>query len=247
MSERKDSATRDSQAYREKKARFDNMLTIFGRKPVLEALRDSSVPVHKLHLADSNQRGSSIIGEIESLAQQRDITINYLSKRELSRISRNSKQDQGVAADLLLTQYQQFNSFITEYTPRAKQCFIALDRVTNPQNLGMIIRSAAAAGVDGLLIPNKGCAAINALVIKASAGAVFHCPIIRCDQLNTAIDALRQSGVITTGLMADGEMNLGELQQRYAAHSILYVLGNETEGVSNNVRACLDHEVNIPM
>ena len=96
---------RDSPEYLARKARFDRMLTIYGRKPVLEALEDPALDIAALHLADSN-RGSDVIDRIVALAKRRGIGIREHSKQALSRISRNSREDQGVAADLALPGYR---------------------------------------------------------------------------------------------------------------------------------------------
>ncbi len=248
----------DSDHYRHKKNRFDNMLTIYGRKPVLEALEDSSIPIYAIHLADSNKR-APVLEQIEQLAQQRSIEIQYTDKRSLSRISRNSKQDQGVAADLALAGYQQLSSFLDTYEAQTNDRFLAVDNVSNPQNLGMIIRSAAAAGIRGLVIPNQGSAAIGPLVIKASAGAIFKCPVIRCEQLADAISELKKRGVAIASLSMEHSYQKDNYQKnnqqslslfdlvKQAPQPTLFVLGNESEGVSDKTQAQADFNVFIPM
>lgn len=223
------------------------MLTIFGRKPVLEVLRDTTIPVHKLHLAESNQRNTAVIQDIEAAALKRNITVEYHSKQALSRISRNSKQDQGVAADLLLPHYQQFESFFENYRPQPHHRFIAVDQVTNPQNLGMIIRSIAAAGVEGLIIPNKGSAAIGPLVIKASAGTLFQCPIIRCENLSDIVSQFKSIGIHTAAMSGAGQTDLFDMNAKYPDSAILYIMGNESEGVSAEISQVVDSQVTIPM
>ncbi|MBT8148598.1 MAG: 23S rRNA (guanosine(2251)-2'-O)-methyltransferase RlmB, partial [Gammaproteobacteria bacterium] len=143
------------------------MLTIYGRKVVLEALHDANVNVYRLHLAHSN-KPARIIEQIIALAEQRGVEIFYKDKSALSRISKNARQDQGIAADLLLEKMRTVEDFSAS-TPCANARYLVLDRIHNPQNLGMIIRSAAAGGVDALFIPEQGGAAISPLVIKASA------------------------------------------------------------------------------
>lgn len=239
-----------SESYPDKKRRYDNMLTIYGRKPVLEALQDTQLPVHRVHLADSN-KSAPILSQIEMLVQQRGIELRYTDKRSLSRISRNSKQDQGVAADLALSGYQQLEDFIADFAPAAQDRLLAVDGVSNPQNLGMIIRSAAASGIRALVIPEQGCAALGPLVIKASAGAIFKCPLVRCKQLGDAIAALKQQHVRIASLClqqdSDREtVDLYELARRPAAPT-LFVLGNESEGISADTRAQSDLFIQIPM
>lgn len=240
---------KDSDVYRDKKTQFDNMLTIYGRKPVLEALEDLAIPIYRIHLADSN-KSASILSRIEQLAGERSIEVQYTDKRALSRISRNSKQDQGVAADLALPGYQQLSTFLADYQPQSHDRFLAVDNVSNPQNLGMIIRSAAAAGIRGLVIPSQGSAAIGPLVIKASAGAIFKCPILRCEKLADAIRELKSSGLAVATLSADTghkkSISLFDLI-REEQRASLFVLGNETDGVSGQTEALADFSVFIPM
>jgi 23S rRNA (guanosine2251-2'-O)-methyltransferase len=228
--------------YAEKKAFFDNLLTIYGRKPVLEALQDRTLPVFCLHLADSNKPGG-IIRDIEQLAAERGIPVKQHGKAALSRISKNSREDQGVAADLQLPRYRRLDAFLdTALSATARM--VALDRITNPQNLGMLIRSACAGGVDAVLIPEKGCAPLSPLVIKASAGTLFKCPLVRCGALTDALALLQRRGLRICALTADARDNLFELPAREAR---VYVLGNETEGVSAAVMAMADRRIGIPM
>jgi len=230
-------------SYTEKKAFFDSLLTIYGRKPVLEALEDKSIPVHCLHLADSNKPGG-IIADIENLAKKRQVPIKYHDKLALSRISKNSREDQGVAADLQLPRYQRLDAFLDTWQPTPRSRIIALDRITNPQNIGMLIRSAAAGGVDAVLIPEKGCAPLSPLVIKASAGTLFKCPLVRCSDLQEALPKLQKKNARVYILSSHASTNLFELPNDRAS---VFVLGNETEGVSDEVGKLADARVFIPM
>lgn len=235
----------DSQDYQQKKNRFENMLTIYGRKPVLEALQDPSIPIYRVHLATSNKK-APILVKIEALAEHRGIATEHIDKLALSRISRSSKQDQGVAADLALPGYQQLTSFLSNYEVDSRDRFLAVDNVSNPQNLGMIIRSAAAAGIRGLIIPKQGSATLGPLVIKSSAGAIFKCPIIRCEKLSDATSALQQRGIKVATLCAEGSVSLQALTQQPPAPTV-FVLGNETDGVSEQTQSQADYSVYIPM
>ena len=156
-------------------------LTLYGRKPALEALSDHSLAVHCVHLASSNRPGG-IIAEITRLAERRGITIRHHDKQALSRISKNARQDQGVALDVLCPRFRRVEDLATSNVTQAR--VLALDGITNPQNVGMIVRSAVAAGIDGLLYPKRSVAALGPLVIKASAGTVFKAPILQCATLS---------------------------------------------------------------
>ncbi len=230
----------DRPQYQERKAFFDQMLTVYGRKPVLEALQDSSLRAFKLHLADSNRK-EGIIEEIKGLAQSRDIPIALHDRRALSRISRNGKQDQGVALDLQLPAYRPYQELLP-LTGTTR--LIALDRVTNPQNLGMIIRSVSASGITGLLLPRRGCASLSPLVVKASAGTLFNAPIYFCDELKQCLGDLRAAGADIYGLSSHARESVFEQKRNGAA---VYLLGNESEGVADSLSTLCTSSLCIPM
>jgi len=232
----------DSPDHLKRKRFFDRLLTIYGRKPVLEALENPDIPCYRLHLADTNKPGG-IITQIITLAEQRGIEIAYHSRQELSRISRNSKQDQGVAADLECPNHQLLDDFIAD-PPQGNFSLIALDGITNPQNLGMIIRSVTASPCHGILLPQKGTAAISPLVIKASAGTLFKSTLIHCDSLGQALPKLKNLGAICCTLSSHSKQTLNEFSTKA---SVVYVLGNETEGVSKQVSALCTEHIRIPM
>jgi 23S rRNA (guanosine2251-2'-O)-methyltransferase len=228
--------------YQEKKQFFDNLLTVYGRKPVLEVLQDSSIPVFRLHLADTNQSGG-ILADIEKLASLRGIDIRYHSRDELSRISKNRRQDQGVAIDLNCPGYQHYKDFLRDQSQSSFR-LIALDKITNPQNLGMILRSVSASPLDGILLPTKGSAPLCPLVIKASAGTLFKCRILRCDKLDDALSAFAETGTDICVLSGSADTSINDYHPR---RSVIYVLGNETQGVSPEVSKLANTRLRIPM
>lgn len=237
---------KDSDEYLEKKSFFKQLLTIYGRKPVIEALKQTNIPCFRLHLADSN-KSSPIIKELEQLAKKRDIEIHYHDRQALSRISKNGKQDQGVCLDVSCPSHQDYQSFINNrknLNDKKPIRLLALDRITNPQNLGMIIRSSCAGDIDGLLISEKGCAKLDALVTKASAGTVFKAPILHCDSLSKALMQCSKEGAIVVGLSSHAEQTL---QQYIETDFVIYVLGNESEGMSAEIEKLCDQKIKIPM
>ncbi|WP_372860565.1 TrmH family RNA methyltransferase [Spongiibacter sp.] len=233
----------DSQHYLDKKQFFQQLLTIYGRKPVLEALHNPQVSLYKVHLADSNRR-DGIVDQIIAAAEAKGVEIAWHERRALSRISKNGKQDQGVAADLQLRAYRPCSDIDSGALRQQPQSFIALDGVSNPQNLGMIVRSVAASGIAGLIIPRKGCAALSPLVIKASAGALFNCPMYHCEQLLPELRRLQAAGAEIACLSSHARQSLFE---QPASRSRVYVLGNETEGVGRDTLALSDRQFKIPM
>ncbi len=231
----------DSANYQAKKRFFNRMLTLFGRKPVLEALLDPKLKPYRLHLAESN-RAADILTQILELARSRGVEVQYHEKQALSRISKNAQQDQGVALDVECAGFGDMDEFLA--SPPADFELLALDGVTNPQNLGMIIRSVCASPMTGLLLPERGCAKLDALVIKASAGTLFRARILRCADLAETLQRSARLGCAIYGLAADAAESLADL--RATARNI-FVLGNETHGLSPDVRATCTGQLRIPM
>lgn len=233
----------DSAEYLARKSFFNRLITVYGRNPVYEILTDTSLQVFRLHLAESNRTGG-IIDQIKAAASQRNIEICYHSREQLARISRNSKQDQGVACDIHCAGYEPYEQALANMPHAGQRPIIALDGITNPQNLGMIIRSVTASPAHGILLPSKGCADIGPLVIKASAGTLFKGTILRCDGLVAALKAFKQKGFEICTLSSHQAVPLTEFKPKAP---VVYVLGNETEGVSREVAALSDHRVGVPM
>jgi 23S rRNA (guanosine2251-2'-O)-methyltransferase len=224
-----------------KKPNLGKLLTIYGRKPVLEALQDNSLQLFRLHIADSNRREGTLL-EIERLAKHRHMEIQTHSKLELSRISKNSQQDQGVALDIVMPGFQKAEEFLQQL-PASFQ-LIAVDGVTNPQNLGMIIRSVCASKITALLLPEKGCAKLDALVIKASAGTLLKCPVIRCGNLRETLKLFLEKN--TTICLLDSHSK-NSLFDYYPGNATIYVIGNETDGVSKEIRNLASCTAAIPL
>ena len=230
----------DSAEYLAKKAFFDKVLTIYGRNAVMEALEDEAVSIHKLHLSKSN-KDAEILENMKAISSKRNIEVKYHDKQSLSRISKNAKQDQGVALDIVLEHFGKEEEFISN---NINYRIIALDGVTNPQNLGMIIRSCAAGNVDAILLPTKGAAQISPLVIKASVGTLFKMPIIKTTNLKKTLESFKKEGADVYTLSSHAKTSYKA--QNYSNKTI-FVLGNESEGVSNAVEAVCTESITIPM
>jgi len=230
----------DSQSYLTKKAFLDKLLTIYGRNAVLEALQDRELEIHRLHLSRSN-RPAKVLEQMVEIAQRRGIEVMHHEKQALSRISKNAKQDQGVALDILMPYSGNSTEFLQTH---AAYRIIALDGITNPQNLGMIIRSCAAGKIDALLLPTRGNAQISPLVIKASAGTLFKLPILRSESLYKTLTTMQKEGASLYTLASDATEHYREVE--YPQRTV-FVLGNESSGVSTQIRTLCDHEISIPM
>lgn len=222
---------------------FEKVITVYGRKPVLEALGDPQISCYRLHLSASN-KPAKIIAEMEEIARQKNVEICFHSKLELSRISRKGSQDQGVALDILCPGFSSLEDFLRTDRERESLRLLAADGITNPQNVGMLIRSAVAGGIDGILWPAAGNAALGPLAIKASAGTLFRAPLIRCKDLAAALIQCQQQGFRVYTLAANAPRSI---YQQAATGDCIFVLGNESEGVSQAVQSVADESLHIPM
>jgi 23S rRNA (guanosine2251-2'-O)-methyltransferase len=232
----------DTKEYLSRKNFYEKFLTIYGKNPVLEALKNPDIIFHKIHIAQT-KKITDFSKTIIKVAEERGIEVISHTRKSLSRISKNINQDQGIAADLYFDNHHLFPDFMNSM-PKNNFTLIALDGVTNPQNLGMIIRSVTASPCYGILLPNKGNAALSPLVIKASAGTLFKSTLIKCNSLEEAIPRLRDKGVMTCALSGAGKTSISEFK---IESPVVYVLGNETTGVSKSVSDLCTYQIKIPM
>ncbi|GAA1876019.1 RNA methyltransferase [Pseudonocardia ailaonensis] len=219
----------------------DAFITVYGRKPVLEALDDESLEVDKVIVAEGT-RGDSV-REIEQAARRRGVPVQRASAHRVKVLAGNGRHDQGVLADVVAPRMAPVSVFVSDLGSRRPAAVLVLDRVTNPSNVGMILRTATGAGLDGVLLPRRGVPAIDPLVIKASAGVAFSAPVLRSGTAEEGLAALKGAGFGIYGLDMGGSSLLdAELPPRVAL-----VLGNETDGLSPEVRPLLDGTLAIPL
>lgn len=230
----------DSQNYTDKKAKFAKTLTIYGRNAVSEALVELKITPSKLHLSTSN-KDAKVIDDMISVCNKRSIEIAYHDKLTLSRISKNAKQDQGVALDIQMDNFISEDEFIAN---NINYRLLAIDGVSNPQNLGMIIRSACAGNIGAIIVPSKGTSSINPLVIKASVGTIFKLPIIQTNNLEKTLQNFKTNKAKLYTLSLDAKKSYKEIGKNDKA---IFVLGNETNGVSKEIMALSDKSIIIPM
>ena len=235
-----DSKRKDSAEYLAKKSFFKKIITIYGRNAVLEVLEDESITIHKLHFSDSNKSVAQLDAMVR-IAKYRGIEIAYHDKKALSRISKNAKQDQGVALDIVLDHALSEDEFLAQ---NSSYKVIALDGIHNPQNLGMIIRSCAAGDVDAIILPTKNSAQISPLVIKASVGTLFRLPIIKTDSFVKTLEKFKQEEAKLYTLSSHAQSSYKD--ENYGQKTV-FILGNESEGVSSEVEKLSNASIAIPM
>lgn len=238
----------------------DRYLTIYGRMPVLEALRSAGrerrpgepsrstsggMRVAKVFV--SQRAGGPAIEEILEAAEAAAVAVERVREEMVAAVSRNGRHHQGVAADLVAAGLEPLAGFLERRHGRAHATsLLLLDGVHNPANVGMIIRSATAAGLDGVVVPRRGTADLGPLVIKASAGVALHATLLRCDTSVEAAGHLADARFALVGLDAGrpggGSLFGAELPDRAA-----YVVGNEADGLSPEVAERVDRWLRIPL
>jgi 23S rRNA (guanosine2251-2'-O)-methyltransferase len=214
----------------------DRFVTVYGRKPVLEALADDRLTVDKVLLADN--AGGPQVTTLLREAKRRGVEVLRVPAARVTKVSRNGRQDQGVVADIVAPRLRRLTA---EVAADLDGAVLVLDGVTNPQNVGMILRTATAAGVAGIVVPRQGVPDLSPLVIKASAGVALEAPVLRADDPASAVALLAGAGFATFGLDATATRSLWDLRPFPAR--VAFVLGSETGGV----RVDVDERLAIPM
>jgi 23S rRNA (guanosine2251-2'-O)-methyltransferase len=220
----------------------DTFITVYGRKPVLEALRDSALTIDKV-IAVEQARGDTM-QEILDAAARRRVPVQRASAHRVKVLAGNGRHDQGVLADVVAPRMRSLDGALNALPSPA--AVLVLDAITNPANVGMILRTATAAGIDGVVLPRRGVPAIDPLVIKASAGVAFHAPVLRSATAELACATLRAAGFGVLGLSGSAP-RVGSLFGDPPPPRVAYVLGNEATGISPAVAAELTGWVGIPM
>ena len=215
---------------------------LVGRNPVLEALR-AQVPATALYTAqgiDTDDR----INEIIRTAADRGIAILEISRAELDRMT-GGVLHQGVGLQVPPFAYQPFEDLIAAALEQAAPLLVALDGVTDPRNLGAVIRSAAAFGAQGVFVPERRAAGITATAWRTSAGAAARVPVAQVTNLTRSLKACQDAGFMVVGLDADGDTDLYDLEA--AVGPLVVVVGSEGRGLSRLVGETCDLTVSIPM
>ncbi|MDV6011577.1 RNA methyltransferase [Haloechinothrix sp. LS1_15] len=218
----------------------DRFITVYGRKPVLEVLDDTGLAVDKVVIADT-ARGDTA-REIRRAAGRRGIAVHTASAHRVKVLAGNGKQDQGVLADVVAPRMRPLAAALTgEDAPRR---VLLLDGITTQANVGMILRTATAAGIDGIVVPRKGVASLDPLVVKASAGGGFRAPVLRCATAAAAAEELLGAGYPLYALHSAADHSLFDTPVDAPA---AFVLGSESGGIGSDVHELISGWLSIPM
>ncbi|WP_020577308.1 TrmH family RNA methyltransferase [Actinopolymorpha alba] len=227
---------------REEVSPRDRFVTVYGFRPVLAALADDRLSIDKVLVAEG-ARGPSL-REIVAAADARAVPVRRVPPHRLTLLSGNPRHDNGVLADVVAPRMRTLATALEARPHERPQTILVLDGIKTPANVGMILRTATAAGLDGVVVPHRGVADLDPLVVKASAGVAFHAPVLRCDTAEEAAERLVEAGYTLVGLAADGSESLFEAE---IPSPVAFFLGGETDGVSPAARAYIGAWVSIPM
>lgn len=212
---------------------------IEGKNPVLEALK-SGRTIEKLLIARGSSEGS--IREIIKRAREKRIVIQEVDRQRLDDLCQSGAH-QGVVAFVTPYSYATLDDLLERAREKGEDPFIiVLDGITDPHNLGAIIRTAECCGAHGVVIPKRRSVGLTPAAIKASAGAVEYLPVAKVTNTASALEELKQKGLWAAGADMDGEGYMGQ----NLTGPIALVIGSEGEGIGRLVKEKCDFLVSIP-
>jgi 23S rRNA (guanosine2251-2'-O)-methyltransferase len=214
---------------------------IYGKHALSEALAYSPQVLRKVFLS-TEMAGDK---ELRSLLKSHQIPVEVMEKREASRMVGQDTSHQGVIA-IADTQslVQDFKVFASKLQPTEDTMLVIMDELNDPHNVGAIIRSAAAFGAAGVLMPTHNQAPITGSVVKSSAGMAFRVPLVSIGNVNYAIETLKEMGFKSYALAMKGSKSITKVS--FDTPSV-FVVGNESTGIRHQTLENCDEIVRIPM
>lgn len=213
---------------------------LYGLHPVEEALRSGSRKFD--HLCIARERHDQRLQKIIDAARESAVRLRFEPREELTRLAHTAAH-QGVVAVVRTREFLDLEDLLTgpEESPRL---LLALDGIEDPQNLGALLRTADASGVDGVILTERRAAPLSPVAVKASAGAAEHVRIARVVNLVRTLEQLKQQNIWCVGL--DERATIGYDQYDFTSNTVV-VLGREGSGLHDLVRRTCDHLLRIPM
>ena len=216
---------------------------VAGRNSVVEALQ-AGIPVTTLYVAENAERDDRL-REAFRLAAEQNLSMLEVTRHELDRMTDRAVH-QGLALKVPPYEYADARTLLdAAYDAGEAPLVVAVDSVTDPRNLGAVVRSAGAFGVHGVVVPERRAAGMTASAWKASAGAAARVPVARATNLTRQLKEYQDAGLMVAGLDASGDVDVAELP--IATDPMVLVVGSEGKGLSRLVRETCDVLVRIPM
>lgn len=229
--------SRVNQYHHNKPKQYSNEEMVFGTQSVTEILR-SGKDIDRLYLV---KEGS--FPEIQQLAFERRVTIQRVPAEKLDRITR--KNHQGAICFVSAIHYAKLSNVIAGvYEQGQVPLLLVLDRITDVRNFGAIARTAECAGVQGIVIPARGAALINADAMKTSSGALSHLPVCREVHLEETLKYLKESGIKVIACTEKTDHYLYDVDM---SGPTAIIMGSEDDGISEDLLRLADHHARIPL
>ncbi|WP_338684175.1 23S rRNA (guanosine(2251)-2'-O)-methyltransferase RlmB [Streptomyces acidiscabies] len=217
---------------------------VVGRNPVVEALREG-VPASTLYVQQFIDNDERVREALQLAAERGGINLMEAPRPELDRLT-NGLNHQGLVLQVPPYEYAHSEDLAAAaYDAGEDPLIVALDGVTDPRNLGAVVRSVSAFGGHGVVVPERRAAGMTAGAWKSSAGTAARTPVARVTNLTRALEAYKKAGVTVVGLAADGESEVGTLAA--LGGPVVIVVGSEGKGLSRLVGETCDYRVRIPM
>ncbi|WP_406813858.1 23S rRNA (guanosine(2251)-2'-O)-methyltransferase RlmB [Mycobacterium sp. M23085] len=230
-----------AQSRRPARGRTDEVETVLGRNPVLECLR-AGVPATALYVALGTEADERLTESVTRAADS-GISILEVPRTDLDRMTSNHLH-QGIALQVPPYDYAHPDDLVAAALASPPALLVALDNISDPRNLGAIVRSVAAFGGHGVLIPQRRSASVTAVAWRTSAGAAARIPVARATNLTRTLADWAGRGLRVMGLDADGDTTLDDID---GTDPLVVVVGSEGKGLSRLVRQNCDEVVSIPM
>jgi 23S rRNA (guanosine2251-2'-O)-methyltransferase len=216
---------------------------VAGRNSVVEALR-AGMPVSAVYVAEGAERDGRL-REVFRIAADRGVALLEVARPELDRLTQGAVH-QGLAAKVPAYEYAHPDDLLEAAAQAGEPpLIVALDSVTDPRNLGAVVRSAAGFGAHGVVVPERRAAGMTASAWKTSAGAAARVPVAQTVNLTRQLKSYQDAGCMVVGLAADGDVSLPDLD--LADGPLVVVVGSEGDGLSRLVAETCDQLVSIPM
>lgn len=209
-------------------------MIIYGKNVIREALK-TNIKIKEAWILNKLDKTNDLVKEII----KKCVKINYVDKKFIDELTQGINQ--GLAIKIDDIKYYDIKDVIDK---SKKQVFLILDEISDPHNLGAILRTCDATNVDAVIIPKNRSVKITDTVCKVSTGAVFHVKVVMANNINSAIDLLKTSGFWIYGATMEGKISYTDIDMRT---SVGIVVGNEGFGISKLTKEKCDYLINIPM
>ena len=218
---------------------------VAGRKPVRELLERAAGRLEKIHL----QQGARGLDGLRRAAAEAGVPVQYVPAGRLNQLAPGLPH-QGVVALAAPVEYQDFDEMLAAIAPdfeavrQKKPLVLVLDRLADPHNFGAVLRTAVAAGVEGVVVPARNMAPLSPVTVKASAGTALRIPIARVEHLAERLVQLKERGYWVAGADASGAASVWDMDWD---RPLALVMGSEGQGLHPRVADACDVRVRIPM